>query len=61
MPPSCPPLLPPCPPQVLLLSEVTGFYAISSLLLIRKNVPLRYRHDMDLALGGDLNFQFFHR
>ncbi|GAX79959.1 hypothetical protein CEUSTIGMA_g7398.t1 [Chlamydomonas eustigma] len=46
---------------VLLLTEVTGFYAISSLLLIRKNVPLRYRHDMDLALGGDMDFQFFHR
>ena len=46
---------------VLLLTEVTGFYAFSSLLLIRKNVPLRYRTGMDLALGGDLNFQFFHR
>mmetsp|Transcript_13087 Transcript_13087/g.28118 ORF Transcript_13087/g.28118 Transcript_13087/m.28118 type:complete len:483 (+) Transcript_13087:244-1692(+) len=46
---------------VLLLTEVTGFYAISSLLLIRKNVPLKYRHDMDAALGGDLDFQFFHR
>ena len=29
--------------MVLLLTEVTGFYAISSLLLIRKNVPLMYR------------------
>ena len=28
---------------VLLLTEVTGFYAISSLLLIRTNVPLMYR------------------
>ncbi|KAG1658696.1 hypothetical protein FOA52_013636 [Chlamydomonas sp. UWO 241] len=46
---------------VLLLSGVTGFYAISSLLLIRKNVPLQYRAGMDAALGGDLDFQFFHR
>ncbi|KAJ9513485.1 hypothetical protein QJQ45_006040 [Haematococcus lacustris] len=28
---------------VLLLSQVTGFYTISSVLLIRKNVPLKYR------------------
>lgn len=28
---------------VLLLAQVTGFYTISSVLLIRKNVPLRYR------------------
>ncbi|GFH23533.1 uncharacterized protein HaLaN_21156, partial [Haematococcus lacustris] len=27
---------------VLLLSQVTGFYTISSVLLIRKNVPLKY-------------------
>lgn len=46
---------------VLLLSEVTGFYAMSTLLLIRKNVPMKFRRDMDLALGGELNFQFFHR
>ncbi|KXZ55776.1 hypothetical protein GPECTOR_2g1326 [Gonium pectorale] len=46
---------------VLLLTEVTGFYAVSSLLLIRKNVPLAYRADMDRAMGGQLDFQFFHR
>jgi hypothetical protein len=28
---------------VLLLAEVTGFYTFSSVLLIRKNVPLKYR------------------
>lgn len=46
---------------MLLLTEVTGFYAVSSLLLIRKNVPLAYRQGMDAAMGGDLDFQFFHR
>lgn len=46
---------------VLLLTEVTGFYAISTVLLIRKNVPLKYRIGMDQALGGELDFQFFHR
>jgi hypothetical protein len=64
-----------------------GAYTLSSVLLIRKNVPLKYRcdmlrvlwlrgssrlcclpgpptcthrHDMDAALGGQLEFQFFH-
>ncbi|KAG2434194.1 hypothetical protein HXX76_007920 [Chlamydomonas incerta] len=46
---------------VLLLAQVTGFYAVSSLLLIRKNVPLVYRRGMDAAMGGQLDFQFFHR
>ncbi|EFJ39961.1 hypothetical protein VOLCADRAFT_70166 [Volvox carteri f. nagariensis] len=46
---------------VLLLTEVTGFYAVSSLLLVRKNVPLEYRGGMDAAMGGQLDFQFFHR
>jgi hypothetical protein len=46
---------------VLLLSELCGVYAISSLLLIRKNVPLEHRAAIDAALGGDLEFQFFHR
>jgi hypothetical protein len=41
--------------------QVTGFYAVSSLLLIRKNVPLAYRAGMDAAMGGHLDFQFFHR
>jgi hypothetical protein len=47
--------------MVLLLSELTGVYAISSLLLIRKNVPLKYRTVIDAVLGGELEFQFFHR
>lgn len=49
------------PSLVLLLSELTGVYAISSVLLIRKNVPLKYRSVIDAVLGGDLEFQFFHR
>ena len=28
---------------VLLLTELMGFYAISSLLLIRRQLPMRYR------------------
>jgi hypothetical protein len=46
---------------VLLLSELIGVYALSSLLLIRKNVPQAHRAAIDAALGGDQEFQFFHR
>eukprot|EP00879_Flechtneria_rotunda_P014737 GHRR01015399.1.p1 GENE.GHRR01015399.1~~GHRR01015399.1.p1 ORF type:complete len:208 (+),score=70.34 GHRR01015399.1:125-748(+) len=46
---------------VLMLSEVTGMYAISSLLLIRRNVPVKYRTVIDTVLGGELEFQYFHR
>ncbi|KAG2491824.1 hypothetical protein HYH03_009781 [Edaphochlamys debaryana] len=46
---------------LLIRKNVTGFYAVSSLLLIRKNVPLAYRASMDAAMGGQLDFQFFHR
>lgn len=46
---------------VLLLSELTGVYAVSSLLLIRKNVPPQHRAAIDASMGGGLEFQFFHR
>ncbi|GBG00031.1 hypothetical protein Rsub_12761 [Raphidocelis subcapitata] len=46
---------------VALLSELTGVYAVSSLLLIRRNVPLDHRAAIDEAVGGTLEFQFFHR
>lgn len=46
---------------VLMLSELTGVYSISSLLLIRRNVPVKYRDVIDAVLGGQLEFQYFHR
>lgn len=46
---------------VLMLSELTGVYSISSLLLIRRNVPVKYRDVIDTVLGGQLEFQYFHR
>lgn len=46
---------------VLLLAEVTGVYSISSLLLIRRNVPVAKRDVIDAVLGGELEFQYFHR
>lgn len=48
---------------MLMLSELTGVYSISSLLLIRRNVPVKYRAAIDavLGLGGEMEFQYFHR
>ena len=75
---------------VLIMTELMGLYAISSVVLIRKQLPLRYRyafwccctcflgaamllskHALSAfsdcravitdALGGELEFEFFHR
>lgn len=45
---------------VMILTELTGLYAISSVLLIRKQLPLKYRGAITEALGGELEFEFFH-
>ncbi|KAK9807389.1 hypothetical protein WJX73_010862 [Symbiochloris irregularis] len=46
---------------VLILTELTGMYAISSVLLIRRQLPQQYRSAIADALGGELEFEFFHR
>ncbi|KAL3150850.1 hypothetical protein ABBQ32_000603 [Trebouxia sp. C0010 RCD-2024] len=45
---------------VMVLTELTGLYAISSVLLIRKQLPLKYRATITEALGGEMEFEFFH-
>lgn len=42
-----------------LLTELTGMYAISILLLIRQRLPLKYRANLSSVLGPDLEFEFF--
>ncbi|CAL8468873.1 g8414 [Coccomyxa elongata] len=45
---------------LLILTELTGLYAISTILLIRKQLPLKYRAIITDAMGGELEFEFFH-
>jgi golgi pH regulator len=44
---------------VLLLSELLGFYAVSTLLLLRRQLPVKYRQVVSDAIGGQLEFDVF--
>mmetsp|Transcript_2657 Transcript_2657/g.7517 ORF Transcript_2657/g.7517 Transcript_2657/m.7517 type:complete len:279 (+) Transcript_2657:978-1814(+) len=46
---------------ILILTELMGFYLISSILLLRKNLPTHHREIITDVLGGDLEFPFFHK
>jgi len=44
---------------VLFTTEMVGLYFISSVLLIREQLPERYRQSVTEALGADLEFRFY--
>lgn len=46
---------------VLLLTELLGFYTVSTLLLLRRQLPEQYRAAVTDAIGGDLEFDSYHK
>ena len=46
---------------VMMLTELLGAYAISTLLLLRRSLPAQFRSGVTDAIGGDLEFETYNR
>ncbi|KAI3426358.1 hypothetical protein D9Q98_008730 [Chlorella vulgaris] len=47
--------------MVLITSELLGFYTISTMLLLRRQLPHKYRAIINEAIGGEMEFDMLHR
>lgn len=46
---------------IVILAELLGCYSVSTLLLLRRQLPERFRTAVTDAIGGDLEFDIYHR
>lgn len=46
---------------MVVLAELLGCYSVSTLLLLRRQLPERFRMVVTDAIGGDLEFDLYHR
>lgn len=49
------------PSSTLITAELLGLYSVATLLLLRRQLPLRYREAVTRAVGADVSFDSFHR
>lgn len=47
--------------MVLVTAELLGFYTISTMLLLRRQLPAKYRGIISEAIGGEMEFDMLHR
>ncbi|EFN56411.1 hypothetical protein CHLNCDRAFT_144997 [Chlorella variabilis] len=47
--------------MVLVTTELLGFYTISTMLLLRRQLPRNYRGIISDAIGGEMEFDMLHR
>ncbi|KAL4421835.1 hypothetical protein ABPG77_001624 [Micractinium sp. CCAP 211/92] len=47
--------------MVLVTTELLGFYTISTMLLLRRQLPAKYRSIISEAIGGEMEFDMLHR
>ncbi|PRW44958.1 tyrosine--tRNA ligase cytoplasmic [Chlorella sorokiniana] len=47
--------------MVLVTTELLGFYTISTMLLLRRNLPVKYRPVISAVIGGDMDYDALHR
>ena len=45
---------------LLVVAHLMGFYFLSSVLLVRTSLPIKYRRGINAAVGEGIDFAFYH-